>query len=144
MKSIVVSTGLLGVVLVLAGESIDPPTYDVALVPDPHEALAIPAIDPNEIVANSCVRCHSDRRLTGNLSLEDFDIATAPESAEVVERMIRKLRAGMMPPPTARAPEGDTLLQLVELLESTLDAAAERNPNPGRRTSRRLTRRDLE
>jgi hypothetical protein len=144
MKSLVVSSGLLGIVLVLAGESIDPPIYDVTVAPDPHEALAIPAIDPNEIVASTCVRCHSDRRLTGNLSLEGFDIAAAAESAEVVERMIRKLRAGMMPPPTARAPEGDTLLQLVELLESTLDAAAERNPNPGRRTFQRLNRREFE
>jgi hypothetical protein len=144
MKSIVVSSGLLGLVLVLVGESIDPPTSDLSVAPDAHEALALPAVDPNEVVANTCVRCHSDRRLTGNLSLEDFDIAAASESAEVVERMIRKLRAGMMPPPGSRMPEGDTLLQLVEVLESTMDAAARRNPDPGRRTFQRLNRREFE
>ena len=108
MKSIVVSSGVLGMILMLAGESLVPPTYAVTAVPDPHEALATREVDPNEVVAGSCVRCHSDLRLRGNLSLEEFDISTAAENAEVVERMIRKLRAGMMPPPGARAPEGDT------------------------------------
>jgi hypothetical protein len=144
MKSIVVSSGLLGMALVLAVGSIDVSTFETSVLADPHPAVATPAVDPNQIVAGTCVRCHSDRRLLGNLSLEGFDIGAAPESAEVVERMIRKLRAGMMPPPGARAPEGDTLLQLVEVLESTLDAHAQRNPNPGRRTFQRLNRREFE
>ena len=144
MRSIVVSSGVLGLTLVLAGEPVDLPTHHVTVVPGLHEAPLTPEVDPNEVVANTCVRCHSDARLRGNLSLEEFDIATAAENAEVVERMIRKLRAGMMPPPGTRAPEGDTLLQLVEVLESTLDAAAQRSPNPGRRTFQRLNRREFE
>jgi hypothetical protein len=143
MRSIIVSSGMLGMTLALAGELLDRPTYQL-VVSDSHEALAAPSVDPNQVVASACVRCHSEPRLRGNLSLRDFDIATAPENAEVVERMIRKLRAGMMPPPGARAPAGDTLLQLVEALESTLDAAAQRNPNPGGRTFQRLNRREYE
>jgi len=144
MKLLVVGSALLGMTLVIAGETADLPTPSIPSRPDPHEALARPDVDPNEIVEETCVRCHSDARLRGNLSLEDFDIATAPDNAEVVERMIRKLRAGMMPPPGVRAPEGDTLLQLVETLERTLDQAARRHPNPGRRTFQRLNRREYE
>ena len=46
----------------------------------------------------SCVTCHSDRAKAGGLSLASFDVAKAAESVEVTEKMIRKLRAGMMPP----------------------------------------------
>jgi len=100
--------------------------------------------DPNEVVQTVCVRCHSDDRLRGNLSLEAFDVADASGQAEVAEKMIRKLRAGMMPPPGTRSPGGDTLLALVETLEANLDAAAAVRPNPGRRTFQRLNRAEYE
>jgi len=94
--------------------------------------------DDNEVVEEYCVRCHSDRRLRGNLSLESFD-ATRPELApEVAEKMIVKLRAGMMPPPGVSRPAGDTLTVLVEALEERIDEAAARRPNPGGRTFQRL------
>ena len=70
-----------------------------------------------------CTRCHHDRRLVGTLSLEDFDVAAADQAPEIAERMVRKLRAGMMLPPGVRRPAGDTLLNLVETLEGVLDAA---------------------
>ena len=98
----------------------------------------------NEVVDQYCVRCHSERRLTGNLSLEGFDVAAPQESAEVAERVIHKLRAGMMPPTGARRPPEDSLTLLVTTLENTLDELAEENPNPGRRTFQRLTRADYE
>ncbi|MDC0160060.1 DUF1592 domain-containing protein [Gemmatimonadales bacterium] len=101
-------------------------------------------VDPNAIVAQTCVRCHSDSRLRGNLSLEDFDIDRAPENAETIERMIRKVRAGMMPPPGTRAPAGDTLAEFATLLEDVMDDNAKRNPNPGRRTFQRLNRPEFE
>ena len=102
------------------------------------------AVDPNAVIEESCVRCHNQRRLRGNLSLEAFDIAALEENAEIAERMVRKLRAGMMPPPGSRQPGGDTLLALVETLEGELDAVAAANPNPGRRTFQRLNRPEYE
>ncbi len=51
------------------------------------------------VVQRVCVICHNDRALTGSLSLAAFDVAKASENAETAEKMIRKLRAGMMPPP---------------------------------------------
>ena len=98
------------------------------------------AADLNDVVQDYCVRCHSERRLTGNLSLEGFDVERADEAAAVSERMILKLRAGMMPPAGANRPAGDTLLMLVETLEATVDEAAEREPTPGSRVFQRLNR----
>jgi hypothetical protein len=54
--------------------------------------------------------------------------------------MIRKLRAGMMPPPGMPRPSPDTLLALVEELETRMDREAVMNPNPGGRTFQRLNR----
>ena len=47
------------------------------------------------------------------------------EQAEIAEKMIVKLRAGMMPPPGQERPSAETLLALVETLEAVVDAAAE-------------------
>jgi mono/diheme cytochrome c family protein len=101
-------------------------------------------LDVEAVVEESCVRCHNDRRLRGNLSLADFSLATLPEKAAVGEEMIRKLRAGFMPPPSVEQPGGDTLVALVEALEATLDEAAFSDPNPGHRSFQRLNRAEYE
>src|SRR5690606_1869436 len=93
-----------------------------------------------EVVDQYCVRCHSERRMTGNLSLEEFRVEDAAAQAEVAERVIRKLRADMMPPPGANRPAGDTLVALVEAIEQTVDAAAEGRPAAGDRPFQRLNR----
>jgi hypothetical protein len=94
----------------------------------------------NEVVQQYCVRCHSDRRMTGNMSLEGFDIGNPMTEAELAEKVVHKLRAGMMPPATSRRPPEDTLALLAETLENALDKAARDNPNPGYRTFQRLNR----
>ena len=83
------------------------------------------------VVQQYCVRCHNDRALRGNLSLQAFNVGEAVEQAETGEKMINKLRAGMMPPPGARRPSSDTLLALVETLEEIIDEESGENPNPG-------------
>ena len=102
--------------------------------------LEIPADSLTGVVQQYCVNCHNDTRLRGNLTLSDFEVERAVEWAETVEKMIVKLRAGMMPLPGARRPSADTLLALVETLESLIDEAAALDPNPGRRTFQRLNR----
>jgi len=92
----------------------------------------------NEVIQEYCVRCHNERRLRGNLSLETFDAAAPHLNGVVAEKMIVKLRAGMMPPPGVSRPEGDTLRALVESLEARIDEVAARNPNPGGRSFQRL------
>lgn len=102
------------------------------------------AEDLNSTVEIYCVRCHSDRRMTGNLSLEGFDLTSADQQAEVAERMINKIRASMMPPPGARRPGGDTLVALVESIERVVDEAAAAQPNAGQRRFQRLNRAEYE
>ena len=93
-----------------------------------------------EVVQEYCVRCHNDRRMTGNLSLEAFLVEDAPDWAETTENMISKLRLNMMPPPGSSRPAGDTLLALAQTLEPLMDQAAARDPNPGFRPFQRLNR----
>lgn len=102
--------------------------------------IATPSEALDDVVARYCVRCHNDRRLVGNLSLAAFKTADAPASAETAERMIRKLRAGMMPPPGARRPAGDTLTAIAQFMEETIDEAAAARPRPGSRPFQRLNR----
>ena len=105
---------------------------------------AVPELLPEEaqtqLVAQYCVACHNDRMETGGLTLEEFDASQVVERAELTEKMIRKVRAGMMPPPGARRPDPETIRAFVETLESTIDTAAARNPNPGWRPFQRLNR----
>jgi hypothetical protein len=92
------------------------------------------------MVKQYCATCHNDRNKPGGLSFATFDATQAVEHAEVAERMIRRLRSGMMPPAGARRPEGDGLVKLAASLESRIDRAAALNPNPGMRPFQRANR----
>ena len=111
-------------------------------MPGPFSTRAV--ADLTEVVQEYCVVCHSDQRLTGNLSLEGFSVENASAEAETAEKMIRKLRAGMMPPPGRRRPAGDTLTALVEALETDVDEAAAGAPNVGVRRFQRLSQAEYE
>ena len=63
------------------------------------------AAEQTRVVTTYCATCHSERGKAGGLSLASFDAMKAHEQPEVIEKMIRKLRAGMMPPPGAKRPE---------------------------------------
>ena len=114
----------------------------------PLQELGVAALadtaDPTGVVRRYCVRCHNERLLRGNLTLEEFDVETAHERAPTAEKMIRKLRAGMMPPPDQRRPPPATLRALVETLETVVDREAAHDRNPGSRRFQRLNRAEYE
>ena len=87
-----------------------------------------------------CVMCHSDAAMTGNLTLESFDATHVEQNAEVAEKMVRKLNAGMMPPAFAPQPEEHERAALTSSLEVRIDEAWAKEPNPGRRSFQRLNR----
>ncbi len=87
-------------------------------------------------VRSVCVACHNDYALTGGLSLQHYEVERAAELAPVTEKMIRKLRAGMMPPPGVPRPPAETMEALAAALEARVDAAGP--PDPGRRSFQRL------
>ena len=141
MKGLTAGSAALGVWLAAIGAPAAPMAPVVA---DSPHAVERAADDATEVVQRYCVRCHNDERLVGNLSLERLDVEAAQASAEVGEKMILKLRAGMMPPPGGRRPPADSLLQLVETLESVIDGAAANELNPGARRFQRLNRAEYE
>jgi mono/diheme cytochrome c family protein len=101
-----------------------------------------PATDYNAVVRRYCVTCHNETRKSsaGGLSLATFDVAHAAQNADVAERMIRKLQAGFMPPPSLPRPDAATFAALIATLETQIDTAAAAKPNPGVRTFQRLNR----
>jgi mono/diheme cytochrome c family protein len=105
-----------------------------------HRAPAISAATQTDLVTSYCATCHSDRAKAGGLSLAHFDAVRAQEQPEVVEKMIRKLRAGMMPPAGAKRPDAGTIAALTAALESRMDELAATNPNPGWRPFQRMNR----
>jgi hypothetical protein len=99
------------------------------------------AVDPDtQLVKQYCATCHNDRGKAGGLSLASFDATAVTDHAELGEKMIRKLRAGMMPPAGARRPDESALMALAESLEQRLDRVASLRPNPGYRPFQRLNR----
>jgi hypothetical protein len=87
-----------------------------------------------------CVSCHNERTKTAGLMLDTLDVGRVAERAEVWEAVVRKLRAGAMPPAGMPRPDQAAHDGLVAWLESTLDRAAEARPNPGRPVLHRLNR----
>jgi hypothetical protein len=96
--------------------------------------------EPPAMLNTYCVTCHGDRTRSGGLSLERADLDDIPKGAETWEKVIRKVRAGMMPPPTARRPPEEQLAALAGYLETSLDRAAAARPRPGRTAMHRLNR----
>ena len=106
-------------------------------------AQAAPMLSPESqqaIIDQYCGYCHDDVERAGDMSMSGLDLAHVEESAELVEKMIRKLRAGMMPPKGATRPDAATLQALAASLESGIDEVAAVNPNPGGRSFQRLNR----
>ena len=68
-----------------------------------------------------CFGCHNERTKTAGLMLDKMDVAHVGENAEVWEKVVRKLRAGLMPPAGARRPDRPTSETFTVWLENELD-----------------------
>ena len=100
-----------------------------------------PASSHRGMLDRYCVTCHNQRLATAGLKLDEADVANPGEGAEIWEKVVRKLRTGMMPPPNVPQPSMDDRRALLSWLETSLDKAAAAKPNPGRtETLRRLNR----
>ena len=72
--------------------------------------------------------------------LDQVDISQTGANAEILEKIVRKLRSGQMPPEGRPRPDGDAIDAFATALENRLDRAAIEEPNPGWVASRRLNR----
>src|SRR5262245_8215110 len=124
MARIVLSAGLAGILAAGVGAQ--------AVLPE-RASLNRP---DREFVDQYCVTCHNDRLKTGGLTLETLDFADVQANAEVLEKIIRKLRSGQMPPERSRRPDSETVSRFVTTLEAAIDRSTA--PNPGQVASHRL------
>ncbi len=76
-----------------------------------------------------CVTCHNQKLKTAGLLLDKLDLAQVGTHAEQWEKVVRKLRAGMMPPSGLPRPKPDAYEALTVALENALDQAAAANPH---------------
>jgi cytochrome c551/c552 len=76
-----------------------------------------------------CVTCHNQKLKTAGLMLDKIELAPVADHAEQWEKVVRKLRAGMMPPSGLPRPNAATYDALTVAIENELDRAAEANPH---------------
>ena len=121
--------------------------------PSPAAVARTPDASPQSVrtfLDRYCVACHNERRVAAaagpasaldaqirqtGLALDAADAARPSADAGVWERVIKRLRAGSMPPPGRLRPGADESRAVVGWLEARIDEAAATNPDPGRTAS---------
>ena len=87
-----------------------------------------------------CVTCHNQTARTAELLLDQADVENIGDGPEVWEKVLKKLRAGAMPPAGMPRPDQATYDSFATYLETALDSASAAHPNPGRPVLHRLNR----
>src|SRR5688572_26310550 len=112
-----------------------PPASPVSAAPgQPTPMAAHPetGVPSKTFLDTYCVTCHNQRLKTGGLALDRLDVANVGEHAAEWEKVVVKLRAGLMPPSGMRRPAQTVIDEFTSTLENALDRAAMADPNPGR------------
>ena len=99
-----------------------------------------PASSQRALLNRYCVTCHNEKVKTAGLMLDKMDVEHVGEGAEVWEKVVRKLRAGAMPPAGMPRPDKATYDSFATYLETALDRVAAAKPNPDRPVIHRLNR----
>ena len=123
-RAIAVSSVVVGLALAggrLGGTAVVAQTSAPALGGASHQA----------VIDEYCVTCHNERRKTAGLVLDAADIEHPSQNPAVWEKVVRKLRMGLMPPDGRPRPDAETYTSMVSYLETALDQAAAAAPNPG-------------
>ena len=87
-----------------------------------------------------CASCHNQRTRAGNLALDSLDVTAAGRDPQTWEKVVRKVRTGMMPPSGAPRPERTALDAFAASIETMIDSVARTAPNPGAPALHRLNR----
>ena len=103
-------------------------------------ATTMPVASQQALVTKYCAGCHSDRSAAGGFSWSKIDLANPDQNAPQSEKVIRKLRAGMMPPSGMPRPDAVTLKSFVSSIETTVDQKAAARPFAGAPELSRLNR----
>src|SRR5262245_17713376 len=115
--------------------------------PVPAKATAPPPTTPTmpveartELTKKYCVGCNNDKNKSGNMSRAELDLAHPEKNPVLAEKVIRKVRVGLMPAAGAPLPDTETLRAFAESVEFQMDKTAALRPTPGSRPFQRLTR----
>jgi len=99
-----------------------------------------PGSQPQALLNQYCISCHNQTAKVGGLSLDTLDVASVGKNPQVWEKVVRKIRSGLMPPSGARRPDRVVLDAFAGELETRLDRAVVAAPNPGAPGLHRLNR----
>ncbi len=105
-----------------------------------HTAPTLSVDAQQNLIDQYCVFCHDDVEMSGGMSMSGLDLTHVEQTPDLVEKMIRKVRAGLMPPARQPRPDVGTLQAFVASLEEGMDRAGAANLNPGRLSLHRLNR----
>ncbi|HEV3333676.1 MAG TPA: DUF1587 domain-containing protein, partial [Bryobacteraceae bacterium] len=122
------------------GISIAAALMALPLVWQAHGQQPPPEPQPQAVLHQYCITCHNQKLKTGGLVLDTLDLGLIGANAETWEKVVRKVRAGMMPPAGALRPGRKALDAFAASVEDALDRAAAANPNPGRTPLHRMNR----
>ena len=103
--------------------------------------IALPALaqDPNHLLQTICIACHNQHTLQAGLDLQGFDANEPQLNPVIAEKMIRKLRAGQMPP-REMPRDQQAIMHLVTTMENKLDRIARAEKRAGTRPFQRVNR----
>jgi len=99
-----------------------------------------PAVKPADFTEQYCIACHDDTSMVAGISFESVDWNNPGKSAEILEKAVRKVGSGEMPPPGMPHPSASAAAAFTGWLVDSLDKYAAAHPNPGRPAIHRLNR----
>jgi hypothetical protein len=89
--------------------------------PPPAPVATMAASEQRAVIDKYCMDCHNYTDYAGGVEFEIFDPGSAHEEAKLAEKMIRKLRAGMMPPAGKPRPDFATMQAFAASMEQEID-----------------------
>lgn len=99
-----------------------------------NDAEPFDSTDAQQLINTYCLACHNESLATAGLSLQNVSFGNPGRHAEIFEKVVKKLRAHMMPPAGMPRPSFDTYQLMIGWLESELDSSWSKNIDPGRAT----------
>ncbi len=108
--------------------------------PDKARPTSAVPTETKAVIDRYCATCHNQRTRAGGLALDVLDVAAAGREPGTWEKVVRKVRTGMMPPSGAPRPDRAALDRFAASLEESIDKVAAAAPNPGAPALHRLNR----
>jgi hypothetical protein len=139
---VVVGATLIGVAFLQlhAAQLQGPPSAPAAAAPQREGATAASDSPNRALLSKYCFTCHNQRAKTGGLALDTLDVSKIGDAPAVWEKVVWKLRGGMMPPIGRPRPDHQAIEGFASWLEGELDRTAVSNLDPGRIPQHRLNR----